>query len=612
MDMASSILLHISVCFILAVAAASAGKSIWSTLNDTADGRLYSNQPVSRPCFSTYNGAPVDIDEASCAEIRGNYSTNAFRIEIPGAYQLVQDEACVSDPADQCLLPLDSTTSPTGMPVPGSLCNQGSVPSYYIEVKEAGDAIAAFEFARTHNVTLVIKNSGHDYLSRNSQKGSLALWVHTLKGLQHHEDFTPESCGSPSAPAGRAITAAAGETTGDIYVFASAHNSTFVGGYSGTIAASGGYVTGGGHSVLAPVYGMAADRVVQFRIVTPDGELRTANRCQNPDLFFALRGGGGGTFGVVLEATHRVEPAVPIAMASIKLPSNITADVAMQWVELQARESLRWGREGWGGHVAGSYLAHMNPLPAIANMSDGGAAARESMRRASEFALALGGTSEVEVMSDWLALWNKYLLPSNQQNAGVMRYLSSRLVPQDMFADDEGIEKIMGYLRNARELGFDPKSFYFPVGTPFVADTTIGKNQLDGDADSSDDHGTSVHPAWYSSLWSMSSGVSIAWNATYEERLRSFVQLTSATKLSEALTGPEGGAYTNEVNPFTEDWKQAWWGPHYDALLETKRKYDPYGLLNCWKCVGFEDSDALSQRFRCHGKLQEDVYAALR
>ena len=46
--------------------------------------------------------------------------------------------------------------------------------------------------------------------------------------------------------------------------------------------------------------------------MTPDGEVRTANECQNADLFWALRGGGGGTFGVVLESTQRVEPKLTL------------------------------------------------------------------------------------------------------------------------------------------------------------------------------------------------------------------------------------------------------------------------------------------------------------
>ena len=53
---------------------------------------------------------------------------------------------------------------------------------------------------------------------------------------------------------------------------------------------------------------MGVDRVHQFRVVTPDGVLRVANACQNTDLFWALRGGGGGTFGVVMEASIEVVP----------------------------------------------------------------------------------------------------------------------------------------------------------------------------------------------------------------------------------------------------------------------------------------------------------------
>ncbi|RYP22996.1 hypothetical protein DL767_008921 [Monosporascus sp. MG133] len=587
------------VWLVLSTGPASAYRDMWSRLNQTVHGRLHANHPLSRPCFPTYNGERVDVDEVACVAVRNNYGTLAFRLEHPGAYIIVQDEMCLSDPSDQCLL--DNTVVPAAMPLEGSSCNQGSVPDYYIEVEEASDVIAAFQFAKANKMPVVIKNSGHDFMSRNSQKGALSLWVHNLKGLTHHDDFTPEGCRDS---VGRAITAGAGEITGDLYAFASAHNSTFVGGYSATIAASGGWVQGGGHGVLSPVYGMGADRVAEFKVVTPDGELRTANRCRNADLFRALRGGGGGTFGVVLEATHRVEPAVPIVMASIRLPDNITSEIAMEWIRLQVRESLRWGREGWGGPVAGTFLAHMNPLPAFANLSDGGAKAVESMRKASEFALALGGTSEIEVMPDWLALWNKYL--NRTGGAGIARVLTSRLVPQSMFADDTGMEKIMGFIGSARDLGFDPKSFYTPTGLPFVADTTIGRNRYD-----SEDHGTSVHPAWYSALWSLSAGIMIPWNATLKERLESLVRLTEVTRLSEALTGPEDGAYPNEANPFTDDWREAWWGPNYDALLEIKKRYDPHGLLKCWKCVGFEDSDVSSPRFRCQGKLQKLINDAL-
>jgi hypothetical protein len=47
---------------------------------------------------------------------------------------------------------------------------------------------------------------------------------------------------------------------------------------------------------------------LQYTVVTPNGKVVVANKCQNSDLFWALRGGGGGTFGVVLDSTHKVEP----------------------------------------------------------------------------------------------------------------------------------------------------------------------------------------------------------------------------------------------------------------------------------------------------------------
>lgn len=61
---------------------------------------------------------------------------------------------------------------------------------------------------------------------------------------------------------------------------------------------------------------------------------------------------------------------------------------------------------------------------------------------------------------------------------------------------------------------------------------------------------------------------------------------------------PESGAYMNEASPWTADWQDAWWGKeNYAALLAIKKRYDPKRLLLCWKCVGWEDSDASSDCF---------------
>jgi hypothetical protein len=68
---------------------------------------------------------------------------------------------------------------------------------------------------------------------------------------------------------------------------------------------------------------------------------------------------------------------------------------------------------------------------------------------------------------------------------------------------------------------------------------------------------------------------------------------------------------SNEANPFTENWKADFWGPNYDKLLHIKKKYDPEGILQCWKCVGYDESEELDPRYACQGRLQDDVNTAL-
>lgn len=131
--------------------------------------------------------------------------------------------------------------------------------------------------------------------------------------IQFTSNFTPEGCSSNVGPT---LTYGAGQGFQGIYETAHAHGVMAIGGTSPTVGASGGWVTGGGHSALSPTYGLGVDNVMQMRAVLPNGSFVTANRCQNQDLFFALRGGGGGTFAVLMETTSRVYPEVPLQVCT--------------------------------------------------------------------------------------------------------------------------------------------------------------------------------------------------------------------------------------------------------------------------------------------------------
>lgn len=103
---------------------------------------------------------------------------------------------------------------------------------------------------------------------------------------------------------------AAGSQMGEINLVASQHNLS-VCSAGGTTVGIGGYLTGGGHSALSATHGLAADHVLELQVVLPSGDLVTANECQHQDLFWAMRGGGGSTFGIITSVTIAAFPSVP-------------------------------------------------------------------------------------------------------------------------------------------------------------------------------------------------------------------------------------------------------------------------------------------------------------
>ena len=137
---------------------------------------------------------------------------------------------------------------------------------------------------------MVIKNSGHDYVGRSAAPNSLSIWVHNMKGIELHKaPFSPKNCNVSIEGTGAYMTALVGTQMYEAYAETAKIGYTPIGGNGRTVA-MGGYVTGGGHSILAPTYGLASDHVLEMELVTPTGEIITANECQNTDLFWALRG----------------------------------------------------------------------------------------------------------------------------------------------------------------------------------------------------------------------------------------------------------------------------------------------------------------------------------
>jgi FAD/FMN-containing dehydrogenase len=134
---------------------------------------------------------------------------------------------------------------------------------------------------------LNVKGSGHDYLGRSTAANSLSIWTKHIRGIEFHDSFQPQGCHDcDSVPA---ATLGSGEDWGQLYPAAHKLGRTFVGGTGDTIGL-GGYLTGGGHSPLSAMLGLAVDQVLEMEVVMPCGKTVIANQVLNADLFWAMRG----------------------------------------------------------------------------------------------------------------------------------------------------------------------------------------------------------------------------------------------------------------------------------------------------------------------------------
>lgn len=210
---------------------------------------------------------------------------------------------------------------------------QGAItrPDYSLDARSVADVQAAVNFARTHNLRLTILSTGHDFLGRNDAPTGLSLMVSNLKGVKVLTSFAPSEKGAaspdyaadPVAGANKitvvpgqqpAVTFGAGVSTQELHDALAPSGLFTMGAAHGAVATAGGWGQTAGHGPFTSVYGLGVDQVLEYKVVTADGQLRVANAKVNQDLFWALRGGGGGTFGVVVEATVKAFPSPKITM----------------------------------------------------------------------------------------------------------------------------------------------------------------------------------------------------------------------------------------------------------------------------------------------------------
>ena len=261
-------------------------KESWRRLNDEVGGNLIPVQPLF--------ACALPSERASCADVSEHLS-NPFYL------------------GDQ----------PAGTQVSGWLDAWTPAPSAYaIRARTTADIVAGVNFARRNHLRLVVKGTGHSYLGTSNAADSLLIWTRAMNRVQVLDAFVPKSC---SVAPVSVVMAEPGAVSIDLYYAVTTGAGRYVQGGGCTDTGVAGLVQSGGFGSFSKGYGTAASSLLEAEVVTADGSVLTANACLNPDLFWALKGGGGGTFGVITRVilqTHELPKNFGGASAIIKAQSD--------------------------------------------------------------------------------------------------------------------------------------------------------------------------------------------------------------------------------------------------------------------------------------------------
>jgi FAD/FMN-containing dehydrogenase len=484
--------------------------------------------------------------------------------------------------------------------------------AYAVEAQDADDVAAAVNFARTHRLRVAVKGGGHSYQGTSNAPDSLLIWTRRMHGVALHDAFVAEGCSGRQAPA-PAVTIDAGAMWIDAYDAVTTRAGRYVQGGGCTSVGVAGLVQSGGFGSFSKGFGTAAASLLEAQIVTADGVVRTVNPCRDRDLFWAIKGGGGGSFGVVTRLTLRTHD-LPATFGGIDATVRATSDGAFQRLLSgllgfceSALLSPHWGEQisvrpgnilkismvsqgldkaqqaaAWAPFFA-FVTASPGDFTAIEEPSFGAGRAQdwwdvEGRRKRGSTALIADDRPGAPPHHAW---WE-----GDQEQVGAYLHgYDSLWLPAALLAADR---------RDALAAALAEASGHMAVGLHFnkglagaptqalaaARDTATNPDVLGAFALALIATGG---PAQYPGLPGVPAGSALA---------RANAAAVDAAAAALRKVAPGAGSYVSESNYFNRDWRAAFWGANYPRLAAVKARYDPGGLFTVHHGVGSEDWSA--------------------
>jgi len=536
----------------------------WSQLDQQVRGRLI------RPQLAWGPGAPQDVFE----KLKNPF----YNEENPGATQ-----------STGWLNAWESVASP-----------------YAVAAEKPEDIAAAVHFARKNRVRLVVKGTGHDYLGRSCAPDSLLVWTHRMRKVTVHDKFLALGAPAGTSPQ-QAITVEAGVRWLEAYEAATQAGRYVQGGGCTSVGACGGFTFGSGFGSFSKRYGTGAGGVLEVEVVTADGSIVRANPYQHSDLFFAMRGGGGGTFGIASKVTlltHPIPKTLGILTGSVQAKSDAAyRELIESFLRIypQALDNPHWGESVRFGpdNQIGFRLTFLD-LPEEEGLATLEPFLGPMRKRPDDF--------EVKPKVRFLPfkdLWdpnywdrvdpdfitrdpradapaNQFWWSGNQGELSVFwSSYKSRWIPTQLLRENTSAAAD-AFFKASRE-------------SDFIFQLNKGLSGEHPEAEARDRQ-TAVHPQAFeaAALVIMASGQQYRYPGVagrepdMTKARKRALAVSRAMDILAAVT-PGAGSYSTESDYFLENWQEAQWGLNYPRLLAIKKNVDPGNLFRVHHGVGSEE-----------------------
>ena len=228
----------------------------------------------------------------------------------------------------------------------------GSSPAAVVTVTSPADVQKAMAFAAAHNLKVAPRSGGHSYVGASTANGALVLDLRQLAGDINYDAASGQVTVTPAT---------------SLYAIHQALAAAGRGIPTGTCPSVGaaGHALGGGLGAHSRHAGLLCDQLTSASVVLPSGQAVTASANSNPDLFWALRGGGGGNFGVTTSLTFATFPTGNYDVVNLNYPPQSFAQVLVGWQNwLRTADRNSWALADSTTDAMGTHCRIMATCPA--------------------------------------------------------------------------------------------------------------------------------------------------------------------------------------------------------------------------------------------------------